>query len=241
MSDRERQDDAVERLYRSGSGEAPPAALDRRILDAAAAAAAPLRDRHNLGRRRLRAGAGFATAAVMVLAVALLLRQEPEPPLSSADRATPVGAIPEEAVRREKREDAAETAARQQRLERLMADEKSRSRGFSLGAAPAAERPAAAAPAPQASSADAAAPAAAADMADPLGGVQLRVEGCAEPYPVPGGAQIRPRPDGLAVTVNGRTDVLRCEAGVWRRSPAAPDQGQSDDPNDARSNAQSNR
>ncbi len=206
MSDQSQGDDPLERLYREGPAEQPPAALDQRIQAAAAAAA----DRQSPGARSLwlAGGAGFASAAVLLLSVTLLLRigdppvpetipgvdfaLEDAPVLSPQQLAAPGSATENNedltAIRRE----AAELAVQARQLASAAADQ---SRGFA-----AASRQA---PTPDAT--------------------QLVTEACPTPWELPAGARISPLPDGLRVTANGQTFALRCAGGSWVREPVSAD------------------
>lgn len=235
MSDPTLPDDPLERLYREGRPEQPPAALDQRIQAAAQGAAARNaalatgRDRRPPAVRSLwlAGGAGFASAAVLLLSVSLLLRQPdpalpwPPPPgleilapepasLSSGPVAADAGPAPNPNA--DMTADDRETSelappARQAAPAAAAATAAERSTGFASAAGKRAAAPAAA---------------------------QLMLAGCEAPWDVPPGARISPLPDGLRVSVDGQSYTLRCDGGSWVRG--APGADREPDPAEPQSN-----
>lgn len=225
-------EDQLRDLYRAGPGEQPSAELDRRILDAAAAAT-----RRRQGRRWFPGAggplAGLATAAVVVLAVAVLIREyrpttpEPRTPtLPSAARPAPETlAAPREAVPDQAKveaeppagiaargdaaaaplDDLAERRSLRTRQEATAAEDRDAGAWRSGLEADRAERQAIAGAAP------ARAGSGRASTADEVA--------CSDPFPLPDGSAVRILDGELVISTARETWTLRCVAGVWRRDP----------------------
>ena len=84
MSNDDTRDEQLSRLYREVRGTEPPETLDRAILDAARAEAAPVKPRKRAWWQTWAGPASVTATVVLTVTLALMVQQEQEPPFIEA-------------------------------------------------------------------------------------------------------------------------------------------------------------